>query len=172
MTNNTQLFIGFSGGLFGSNGVGKTTAANFLVEKYNFYLCNLSNPIEESAKKLCSWNGIKDKDGLQILNQVCISGKKINEDYWFNISLASIPKNINKIVFDNIYFSNETNFIKNFKGFVINIERNGFQKNFLTHKPDYVVLNNDSLDAFKNKIDKLIIQLYNIKDVINKKNKY
>ena len=162
MTNNLPLLIiGFCGGSFGSNGVGKTTAANFLVKKHNFHLCDLSNPVNESAKKLCKWDGKKDKNGLMILNQVCMKGRQINENYWFNISLASIPKNITKVVFDNVYFKNEADFIQN-KGLIINIDRNGFEEIDLDFNFDHTISNDASLNDFENKIDNLINKLYNV----------
>jgi hypothetical protein len=163
MTNNSKIVVGFCGGNFCSNCVGKTTAANVLVKKHNFYLCNLLNPVEESAKKLCNWDGKRDKNGLSILNQVCASGSKINENYWLNISLASIPKNVDKIVFDNVYFKNESEFIRN-NGFLIYIERIGFDKEITIpdFNYDYVIINDGSLNYFENKIDDLINKLYNV----------
>ena len=161
---NKQLcVVGFCGGSFVANGVGKTTAANLLVKKHNFHLCNLSSPIEESAKKLCKWDGKKDKNGLSILNQVCASGRKINQDYWFNISLASIPKNTDKVVFDNVYFNNEVDFIHKNGGFVIRIEREGFQEFIPYFITDIAIVRNDgSLNDFEKKIDDLMDKLYNI----------
>jgi hypothetical protein len=172
MTKISNMVVGFCGGNFCSHCAGKTTAANFLVKKHNFYLCDLLNPVEESAMKLCNWDGKKDKNGLSILNQVCESGRKINENYWLNISLASIPKNVDKIVFDNVYFKNESEFIVN-NGFLIYVERIGFYK----EKPiddlnyNYFISNDGSLDNFENKIDDLINILYNEKTTIKNKDK-
>lgn len=163
MTTNNQCLIGFCGGLFGSNGVGKTTASNFLVKNFNFCLCSISKNIEESAKKLCKWNGNKDKDGLEILNNICIFGRKINENYWLNVALASIPKSEKRIVFDDIFFSNEANFIKNNKGFVIYIERNGYEQPQLDFNYDSILKNSSDINNFEKNIEKLTLKLYNIK---------
>jgi len=157
MTSNSKLFIGFCGGAFGSNGVGKTTATNFLVNKYDFHLCDLSYPVGESAKKLCTWDGKKNGLGLAILNQACISGKRINENYWLNLAVASIPKEKIKVVFDNVYFKNEADFIHKNGGFVIHIEREGFQEIV----PDFItdiapIINNSSINDFEKKIDELL----------------
>lgn len=166
MANNSKLFIGFSGGFLGSNGVGKTTAANYLVKKYKFHLCNLLHPVEESAKKLCKWNGAKDKNGLSILNQTCISGRKINENYWLNISLASMPTGANRVVFDNVFFENEAKFIRELnKGILIHIEREGFMSNFIDIIYDHNITNRGSINDFEKKIDDLINKLYNTNNV-------
>jgi len=160
--NNPKIFIGFCGGNLCSNGVGKTTAANHLVKKHNFYLCDLMKPVEESAKKLSNWDGKKDANGLSIINQSCISGRKINENYWLNLAISSIPKNITKIVFDNVCFKNEADFIKRNGGFVIHIEREGFQEivpDFITDIA--ITRNNGSINDFEEKIDELIKKLYN-----------
>jgi len=155
MKNNQKLLIGLCGGSLFSNGTGKTTAANHLVKKHNFYLCDLIKPVEEAAKKLSNWDGVKDAIGLSIINHTCIYGRKINENYWLNIAISSIPKNITKIVFDNVYFKNEADFINN-NGFVIKIERNGFAAQDLDFNCYHNIENNGSINEFENKIDELM----------------
>jgi dephospho-CoA kinase len=162
MTSNTIFFIGLCGGKLGSDGVGKTTAANYIVKKHNFCLCDLLSPVEQSAKKLSNWDGKKDAKGLAILNETCIAGRKINENYWLNLALAPIPADKNfRIVFDNVYFKNEAIFIKNNGGFVINIDRDDFEDMDFDFIPDFSVINNGTLEEFENKIDELINKLYN-----------
>ena len=166
---NTPKIIGFCGGSFGSNGVGKTTAANFVVKEFGFHYCSLSNAVEQSAIKLCKWDGKKDKDGLIILNQVCASGRKINENYWLNITLASIPKNVDKVVFDDVYFKNEINFIKSKDGTIINIERNGYVQPETDYYAvdlnlSYNIPNNSTIEDFQKTIRIIVTKLYNIKN--------
>jgi dephospho-CoA kinase len=159
MASDKIFFIGLCGGKLGSDGVGKSTAANYLVEKHNFYLCDLLKPVEESAKKLSQWDGKKDEKGLSILNETCIAGRKINENYWLNLALASVPKNITRIVFDNIYFKNEAIFIKNNSGFIINIDRNGFEDMDFDFISDYSLINNGTLEEFEKNIDGVVEKL-------------
>lgn len=162
MASNTIFFVGFCGGKFCSGGVGKTTAANHLVKKHNFCLCDLSSPVEQSAKKLSNWDGKKDAKGLSILNETCIAGRKINENYWLHLALASIPADKNfRIVFDNVYFKNEAIFIKNNGGLVVHIDRNGFEDIDLDFISDYSIINNGTLNDFEKRIDELVNKLYN-----------
>jgi len=163
---NTPKIIGFCGGSFGSNGVGKTTAANFVVKEFGFHYCSLSNAVEQSAIKLCKWDGKKDKDGLIILNQVCASGRKINENYWLNITLASIPKDVNKVVFDDVYFKNEINFIKSKNGIIMHIGRDGFEEPEADYymsdlNSAYMVGNNSTIEDFQKTICIIVKKLYN-----------
>ena len=159
---NNKLMLGFCGGLFGSHGVGKTTACKFVSEKYGFYWCDIAGVIEEAAKKLYHWNGTKDDDGLNALNKTCISGRKLNENYWLNIAIASIPKESSRVVFDNVFFTNEADFIKKHKGFIIKLNRPVYESVSLDFDVDYTIENNGNIAELEDNVAKLIKQMYNI----------
>jgi len=163
MASDKIFFIGLCGGsLAGQSGVGKKTAANYLVKKHNFYLCDILSPVEQAAKNLSNWDGKKDVKGLSILNETCIAGRKINENYWLHLALAPIPADKNfRVVFDNVFFKNEAIFIKNNGGFIINIDRKGFKDVDFDFIPDFSLINNGTLEDFKKRIDELINKLYN-----------
>ena len=146
--NPKSKIIGFCGGFFDISGVGKTTAANTLVEKYNFHLCHIGDNIEKIAKKTTQWDGIKDKKGIEILSKICIEGRTINQNYWINLALASIPENKNRIVFDDISFTNEYNIIKNMAGILILIQRTGFSQPEWDFTPDHILNNNSTIEDF------------------------
>ena len=157
-TSEKIFFIGLCGGNFaGPSGVGKTTAANHIVKKHDFCLCDLLAPIEQAAKKLSNWDGVKDEKGLGILNETCMAGRKINENYWLNLALAPIPANKNfRIVFDNVYFKNEAIFIKNNGGRIINVDRAGFEDTAFDFVCDFSVINNGTVEEFEKRVDGVV----------------
>ena len=154
--------VGLCGGTYGSFGVGKTVAANCISNNFMFYKCDLSLPVTESAKILCGWNGNKDRNGLEIINRVCMGGRKKDENYWLNIALASIPDGTENVVFDNVYFLNEFKFIQENGGKLIKIVRNDFEDPALDFVCDDVVYNKDSVASFEKSIYNLTKTIFNI----------
>jgi hypothetical protein len=146
-----KTIIGFCGGKWGESGVGKTTAAGFLVEK-GFFLVSFSDPIEKVARAQCGWDGDRGRAGKNLLDKVCRSGRKTSEDYWLNLALKSLPSDRDRIVFDDVYFENEFRFIKSQGGKVIRILRPPTLDADLSFDPDETVFNKGGMDNFKDAI--------------------
>jgi len=146
-----RTIVGFCGGKWGEPGVGKTTAAGFLVER-GFHLVSFSTPIEKIARTQCGWDGDRGKPGKDILDGVCRSGRQVTEDYWLNLAIKLIPKDAETLVFDDVYFLNEYHFIKSQGGFIVEILRPPVPKADLLFDPDGVVFNKGDLSNFQEAI--------------------
>jgi hypothetical protein len=162
-----ERLIGFCGGCFRSNGVGKTTASLFLQKKHNFFICDPSKYVEkmtDNCLKSMSLGSVvlEEKKKQFAFDYVFASGRKISENFWLNMAIASIPKEAKMVVFDNVYFRNEAQFIKNNGGYIILITRNGFENPELDgFEPDRVVENEKKIEDFEKKIAKTLSTLYN-----------
>ena len=154
-----RTIIGFCGGKWGCSGVGKTTAARFLVDK-GFRLVSFSDPIERVAKAQAGWNGVRDAAGKRILDAVCRGGRKVSEDYWTHLVMKSIPSEEKKIVFDDIWFANERRFIKSSGGWVIEIIRPLVPASDLDFEVDASVFNKGGFDDFRESILSAVYGLF------------
>lgn len=150
------LIICFYGGIYDQTGVGKSTASNFIAEKFNFHVCHIGQNIEIVAKQMNYWDGKKDRDGIQILSALCARGRAITPNYWLNMSLLSVPKGTERITFDDIWFVEEYNAIKNMGGYFILIERPGFEQPEWEFDSDFVIHNDGDITAFENKIKQVM----------------
>ena len=162
-----ERLVGFCGGKFNSNGVGKTTASLFLQNKHNFFICDPSKYVEkmtDSCLKSMSLGSVvlDEKKKQSAFDYVFTSGRKISENFWLNMAIASIPKESKMVVFDNVYFKNEAQFIKNNGGYIILITRVGFENPELDgFEPDCIVKNEKKIEDFEKKIAKTLSTLYN-----------
>lgn len=68
--------------------VGKTTAGNYIADKYNYEELEMSDPIVYLAKKFFGFNGDKnDPSQRLILQKLGLTGKEIDSTIWFYFSL-------------------------------------------------------------------------------------
>lgn len=87
-------------GFMGASTVGKTTAADVLVEK-GFYKVSLSAKVREFAEQLFSPEELEDNRD-EILARVRHKGNQAHKGYWLNLTLVSIPDTADKIVIDDL----------------------------------------------------------------------
>lgn len=119
--------IGICGGTWGDSGVGKTTVANILAKKLDYYPISFVEPIKEAAKKYFDWDGIMTQETRILLDRICRMGRQISEDYWLNLTMSRIPTNISKIVFDDLWFANEVRMITSNNGIIVRITKQGYE---------------------------------------------
>ncbi len=146
MCKKDKKIVGVCGGKWGKSEVGKTTIVNILSKHLDFYPLSFTDPVKDVARRLFRWNGIMDSGGKILLDDICRTGKKISENYWRDMAIVRIPKDVNKIVFDDVYFDNEFRFIEDNNGLIIKVNKRGFDT------PD-VLFNTIDVDNNKSIID-------------------
>jgi ABC-type oligopeptide transport system ATPase subunit len=118
-------------GLVGKAQSGKSTVANYLVEKYNFKKVAFADPLKEMLLRagMCSREELYDKktDQSRWLMQKIgtdIFRKQVDWNFWTKIMKKRLCYFRNfDIVIDDIRFHNEADLIRELNGIVIKIER-------------------------------------------------
>lgn len=64
--------------------VGKTTAADHLVERHGFVKYALADPIKEIARHDFGWDGVKDDRGRRLLQEIGDVGRHYDADLWLD----------------------------------------------------------------------------------------
>ena len=64
--------------------VGKTTAADRLVERHGFVKFALAAPIKDIAREDFGWDGRKDARGRRLLQEVGTVGRNYRADMWLD----------------------------------------------------------------------------------------
>ena len=146
----SRIIVGICGGSFGKTGVGKTTAANALVNILGFKRLSLMDVVKDSAKA----SGIDNPSSLEAIDFVCRSGRRINEDFWLNLTVKGMEGH-DKIVLDDVWFGNEAQFIRNNGGIVIMIKRPGVSADdLLEFRPDITI--NNAFDTTEGLVDAIV----------------
>jgi len=126
-----RLVMGVCGGSWGKSGVGKTTVANILCKNFDLYPVSFVDPVKDVAKRLFNWDGKMDDEAKVLLDRICRVGREISEHYWRDLAIVRIPPEKKRIIFDDLYFSNEFKFIVENKGIVLRIIRKGFDSPYV-----------------------------------------
>lgn len=74
----------------GSMQVGKTTAADRLVERHGFVKYALADPIKEIARRDFGWDGAKDRPGRRLLQEIGTVGRHYDPDLWLDAFAARL----------------------------------------------------------------------------------
>ncbi|MFX0185168.1 MAG: AAA family ATPase [Candidatus Hodarchaeota archaeon] len=172
-----RLLIGITGFM----GSGKTTAAQYLADKYNFERMQISGKMREIAQEL------ELKPTRKFLQSIGKFMREIDDDVWIRYLVKQIEKNKSQsIVIDDIRRKNEINYLKplGFKFIRIlspslkrkeRIESRDSQKiskedwekwsdhlteNQVTElKVDYILENNGTIQSLMKKMDEIIHEL-------------
>ena len=147
--------VGICGGSWGDGGVGKTAVANIISKQMGFYPISFVDPVKDLAKKFFGWDGKMDKEARILLDGICRLGRGISEDYWMNLTLARIPHEVEKIVFDDVMFDNEAKMIASSGGVVVVVEKAGHSSPIMPC--EVVHLDNNGSLADLNRMSVLII---------------
>jgi cytidylate kinase len=86
--------------LSGKSGSGKTTIANYLVEKHGFIRCGTGEACRDVCKRLFG------TDSKAVLNKVTDAMKVVDPDVWLKAALSSGEAE-KPIVFDSMRFTND-----------------------------------------------------------------
>lgn len=121
-----RKLVGICGGQWGDSGVGKTTLANILAKEMGFYPASFAEPIKDVARKIFGWDGAMNAESRLLLDRICRMGRSISEDYWRDLVMTRLPKDQDKIAFDDVYFDNEMRLIIGNGGIIVRIVRGGF----------------------------------------------
>ena len=178
------MLIGFAGKME----TGKTTAAEFLIDRYGFEKMSFATPLKKAVADLFEWNledlndyGFKEtvdpywevspREVLQKFGTEFIR-EMINPDFWAMKLESRLVNRISKynIVIDDIRFEEEADVIHDHGGIVILLERKDPQNSsipiFRTHiseiidfEWDYEIQNRgDDLSSLYTKIERLLFQ--------------
>lgn len=157
------MIIAFSGKM----GVGKTTAAEYLVDKYNYKRFSFAQPLKETARRL-GWNGEKDAKGRRLLQELGLVLRNYDIDYWINcmvIEMQGYPFILNHTI-DDVRFKNEAEWVHSQGGIVIRIIRDtGLETEAAKHVSEteldnydfmFTCVNNSSLEDLYAGIDSIM----------------
>jgi dephospho-CoA kinase len=64
--------------------VGKTTAADYVVERYGFRKYALADPIKQLATESFGWDGGKDDRGRRLLQEIGTVGRNYDPELWLD----------------------------------------------------------------------------------------
>lgn len=113
--------------LTGRAGVGKTTVAEMLVKKFGFVKISLADPIRKIAKlfgfKIEKPYSLETRMALQAIGY---TGRLIDKDIWAKMLIERVKEllqaGVDKIVVDDVRFSNECALLKAFGFYIVKIE--------------------------------------------------
>lgn len=98
--------------------VGKTTAADRLVDRHGFVKYALATPIKGIARSDFGWDGRKDARGRRLLQEIGTVGRQYDHDLWLNRFVARLAADDPpRAVIDDLRLVREQEFLKRL-GFV------------------------------------------------------
>ena len=98
--------------------VGKTTAADRLVERHGFVKYALASPIKEIALGEFGWDGRKDARGRRLLQEIGTVGRHYERDIWLDRFAARLAaENPPRAVVDDMRLLREEEYLRRL-GFV------------------------------------------------------
>jgi hypothetical protein len=98
--------------------VGKTTAADRLVERHGFVKYALAAPIKEIARTGFGWDGRKDARGRRLLQEIGTVGRNYAPDLWLDRFAARLTAELpERAVIDDLRLAREAEFLRRM-GFV------------------------------------------------------
>jgi hypothetical protein len=111
-------------GLIGLAGSGKDTAAEALEKTHCRYA--FAGRLKSIAR-LFGWDGQKDERGRALLQDLGMAGRKYDQDIWVNgIKRLLGPEVLkSKLVFTDVRFQNEADYIRSIGGTIVRIVRPG-----------------------------------------------
>ena len=132
-----KQMVGICCGRFGNPEAEKArqVATASLVEGLGFRMMSLCEPVRQVARTIL---GGKDPD-LNTINGVCITGRRITENYWLNITVGRINPDCDRVVFCDVFFSNECRYIRSSGGLVIKITSDAIPEGDFDFDPDVTV---------------------------------
>jgi len=150
-------------GLIGLAGSGKDTAAKALYP-LGYVRYAFANRVKGLAWGF-GWDGKKDERGRALLQNIGMAGRQYDPEVWINYVKLMIQSEIDPgpIVFTDVRFQNEADYIRNGGGIIVRIVRPGqiaenheSELNQSEIAADYEVVNDGSIEDLHNKIKSLI----------------
>ena len=135
--------------LTGDSGSGKTTIANFLVEK-GFYKISIKDKVREMSVHFFSDDELdKEEDG--IITEMRYRGFAMSPSYWLNLALISVSDHTHLIVIDDVHKAEAIN--GNIR--MYQVIRPCLLSNGGNIPNIEVILNDSDLDSLRQKIETL-----------------
>lgn len=104
--------------------VGKTTAADHLVERHGFVKYALADPIKEIAARGFGWDGLKDDRGRRLLQEVGDVGRHYDPDLWLDRFAARLESDRPlRTVVDDVRLEREVTYLRSLDFFVALVVR-------------------------------------------------
>lgn len=156
---NRILLVGICGGQYGNSSTGKTTAAAALEESLGFSRLSLMDVVKKAAVSVAA-----SEVSPEIVDAVCRSGRRIEKDYWLNLTMKGAKDGCSRIVLDDLYFANEAEFVRKSGGVVLCIVRDGIpdDKN-RDFTPDITLANiHSSPEKFKEFVVNVVSQHFRL----------
>ena len=148
-------------GLIGLAGSGKDTAAKALI-KAGYYRMAFADELKQLAFEF-GWNGEKDEDGRRLLQELGMIGRRYCPNIWIQHVARLIAPKGPPIVFTDVRFQNEADFVRSIGGVVVRIVRPGqIAQNHESElkqcevAADIEIVNDGTIADLHNKIKKLI----------------
>lgn len=99
--------------------VGKTTAADHLVERHGFVKYALADPIKEIAGRGFGWDGRKDDRGRRLLQEIGDVGRHYDPDLWLDRFAARLGSDRPiRAVVDDVRLEREVAYLRSL-GFLV-----------------------------------------------------
>jgi dephospho-CoA kinase len=93
--------------------VGKTTAADRLVERHGFVKYALAGPIKEIAREEFGWDGRKDARGRRLLQEVGTVGRNYRKEIWLDRFAARLSaEDPPRAVVDDLRLEREEGYLR------------------------------------------------------------
>lgn len=148
-------------GLIGLAGSGKDTAAKALIEG-KYYRMAFADEIKQLAFEF-GWNGEKDEDGRKLLQDLGMIGRRYSPSVWIKHVAWRVVIKGPPIVFTDVRFQNEADYVRSIGGIIVRIVRPGIISG--NHESelkqcevaaDIEVVNDGTIEDLHNKIKDLI----------------
>jgi hypothetical protein len=157
--------VGICCGVFGDPSAEKIRriASASLADGSGFKIMSFCEPVRQVAKMV---TGSKEPD-LSTVNGVCITGRRIAENYWLNITLSRMDPVCDKIVFYDVFFSNEYRYIKSQGGLVVKLRVDDVPDGDFDFIPDVIVGygHRDTENAFSEAVKKAVASFFDCSSV-------
>lgn len=99
-------------GFVGKFGSGKTTAANFLAEKYGFKKMSFADPMRQITKDIFGIESKKDPRYRRIMQKLGTDWFRSEDpDVWIKYLLKRVEKETKSVVVDDVRFPNEAMYL-------------------------------------------------------------
>jgi hypothetical protein len=93
--------------------VGKTTAADYLVERYGFRKYALADPIKQIATESFGWHGAKDDRGRRLLQEIGTVGRNYDPELWLDRFAQRITADDgDQLVVDDLRLTREVEYLE------------------------------------------------------------